>query len=226
MRDCRIPKYYDFFLPWSGREKAQVKLENPADVKAAEKMAKLSDLNDEAQKDFADYFRQGKLIISAVATYNASTGKAEVRQYGQRLAMSEFKDFFAALGDGKRVAELKEQYNKIREHFPELPVPGTKDAMTQALRDYEAAHPEKLEQLSSEDQFYGVSKGANRLAKYIQWVYVPAVKDVTLEQVETRNTALGKLLARTVQGITCPFWMYNPVYSFRDLRHHEGVDCR
>ncbi|WP_217192953.1 type IIL restriction-modification enzyme MmeI [Bernardetia litoralis] len=38
-----LPKYYDFFLPWAGMEKAQLQTENPADVKAAVKMAKLFD---------------------------------------------------------------------------------------------------------------------------------------------------------------------------------------
>lgn len=38
-----LPKYYDFFLPWAGMEKATHASENPADVKAAEKMAKLFD---------------------------------------------------------------------------------------------------------------------------------------------------------------------------------------
>ena len=36
-----LPKHYDFFLPWAGMEKAQHQNENPADVKAAEKMARL-----------------------------------------------------------------------------------------------------------------------------------------------------------------------------------------
>lgn len=36
-----LPKYYDFFLPWAGMEKAQYQNENPADLKAAEKMARL-----------------------------------------------------------------------------------------------------------------------------------------------------------------------------------------
>jgi len=43
-----LPKHYDFFLPWAGMEKAQHANENPADVKAAEKMAKLFD---EIKKD-------------------------------------------------------------------------------------------------------------------------------------------------------------------------------
>ena len=38
-----LPKHFDFFLPWAGIEKATYKGENPADVKAAEKMAKLFD---------------------------------------------------------------------------------------------------------------------------------------------------------------------------------------
>lgn len=43
-----ITKYFDFFLPWAGMEKAQHQYENPADVKAAERMAKLYD---EIKKD-------------------------------------------------------------------------------------------------------------------------------------------------------------------------------
>ena len=43
-----LAKHFDFFLPWAGMEKAQLKVENPADVKAAEKMAKLYD---DIQKD-------------------------------------------------------------------------------------------------------------------------------------------------------------------------------
>jgi len=43
-----ITKHFDFFLPWAGMEKAQHQTENPADVKAAERMAKLYD---EIKKD-------------------------------------------------------------------------------------------------------------------------------------------------------------------------------
>ncbi|ULA65250.1 MAG: Chromosome partition protein Smc [Nitrospira sp.] len=161
-----------------------------------------TDLSPEAQQDFSNYYRQGKLIISAVATFNDATGKAEVRQYGQRLAMPGFKEFFRAVGDNKKVSELKTLYTEIQKHFGDLPAPGTKDAMIEALRKYETDHPDQCELIASEDQFYGVSKGANRLAQYIQWVYVPAVKDAATEQLEARNTALGKLLARTVRAKT------------------------
>jgi hypothetical protein len=40
----QLPKHFDFFLPWAGTEKMVYRGENPADVKAAEKMADLFDL--------------------------------------------------------------------------------------------------------------------------------------------------------------------------------------
>lgn len=160
-----------------------------------------TDLSPAAQEDFSNYYRHGKLVISAIASFDKGTGKAAVKQFGQRLGMSAFKDFFKAEGDGKKVGELKEIYNTIRKEV-ELPAPGTKEAMIEALHSYETQHTDQCELQPSEDQFYGVSKGANRLAKHVQWVYVPAVKDAADEQIEARNTALGKLLSRTVRAKT------------------------
>jgi hypothetical protein len=39
-----LPKHFDFFLPWAGMEKSQLQTENPADIKAAERMGRLYDL--------------------------------------------------------------------------------------------------------------------------------------------------------------------------------------
>ena len=46
--------HFDFFLPWAGMEKTKLSNENPADVKAAEKMAKLFDA---IKQDNPDYMR-------------------------------------------------------------------------------------------------------------------------------------------------------------------------
>jgi hypothetical protein len=87
----------------------------------------------------------------------------------------------------------------IRLKHENLPAPGIKQAMIDALHNCEAERPEECVLIPSEDQFYGFSKGANRLAKYIQWVFVPAVKDACDEQLEAKKTALGILLERTVR---------------------------
>lgn len=161
---------------------------------------KFSELSEEAQADFADYCRQGTLVVSAVAQFDEATGVAIVKQYGQRMAMADLAPYFKAANDGKPVAELKVIYATLRATHPELPTATTKDAMAAALHAYEAARPEKCVLIPSEDQFYGISKGSNRLAKYVQWVYVPAVKDASDEQFEMKNSALGRLLARAVRS--------------------------
>jgi putative ATP-dependent endonuclease of the OLD family len=157
------------------------------------------DLSPEAQQDFQDYYRQGKLVVSTTATWSEEDRFAEVRQYGQRLGMEDLKPFFKAVGDGASVKELKQEYAAIREKYADLPEPGIKQAMIDALHAYEAKHPDQCVPIPSEDQFYGFSKGSNRLQKYIQWVFVPAVKDASDEQLEAKKTALGMLLERTVR---------------------------
>ncbi|UWU68089.1 ATP-dependent endonuclease [Bradyrhizobium sp. NC92] len=160
------------------------------------------DLEPEAQADFSEYYRSGILVVSALAEFSDTTRKATVRQFAKRSAMSEFSEFFRKYNDGAAAGELAGIYEGIRETHPEfgLPKKGSKEANRQALRSYEEDHPERCVLIDSEDQFYGFSKGGDRLSRYVQWVYVPAVKDATKENVEGRNTALGKLLARTVRS--------------------------
>ena len=157
------------------------------------------DLSDQAEEDFSDYARQGKLTVSAVARFNDQNGKAEVRQYGQRLGMQAFANFFSLHESKATVPELRPVFAELEKEFSDLPSASTKVAMANALRAYETEHPDKCEFIPSEDQFYGFSKGNDRLVKHVHWVYVPAVKDPTSEQVEARNSALGRLLAHTVR---------------------------
>ena len=159
-----------------------------------------NNLNDEARQDFSDYVRHDQLVVSAIAEYDEATGSAKVEQYGQRLGIPDFAKFFDLQKGGRRVDELKSLYTELQGQFTGLPSAKTRDAMVLALRTYETEHRDQCELILSEDQFYGFSKGKNRLAKHIQWVYIPAVKDPTSEQIEARNSALGKLLSRTVRS--------------------------
>ena len=159
-----------------------------------------SDLSGQAKTDFSDYVRQDKLIISSVAVFDSATGRAEVKQFGSRLAFSDFRPFFEAEKSGSKVSELQVIYKSLRSKYSDLSDVKTKGDMVSALQNYEEDHPEDCEIAQSEDQFYGVSKGANRLANQVQWVFLPAVKDATLESEESKNSALGQLLARTVRS--------------------------
>ncbi|MEW8626588.1 MAG: AAA family ATPase [Candidatus Thiodiazotropha sp.] len=159
-----------------------------------------SDLNEEARKDLKAYVRQNELAVTARATWDAATSRAEVKQVGIRKVMRDFVPYFDAVEKKAKADELKAIYSSIRESYKDLPPPAAMAAMQSALREYEEANPSLCEEVESGNQFYGWSKGANLLGKYIQWVYLPAVKDPSDEQDEQKNTALGSLLQRSIRS--------------------------
>ncbi len=156
------------------------------------------DLSETAKEDFRHYVRHDRLIVSAVANFDSTSQVGTVNQYGTRLGIKRFADFFAE-SDTAKAPVLKAIYAKIRADFPSLGSATSRDAMSAALRDFEDSHQDLCEPLRSKDHFYGFTRGDSLLDKYIQWIYVAAVKDATTEQLEARSTALGKLLARTVR---------------------------
>lgn len=157
------------------------------------------DLSEAAQKEFKLYYRQGKLVIFAEAVWEDATQGAPVKHFGSRLVMREFSEFFEAEKEGKKVPDLREIYRGIRVKLPELPNISTGTGMSAALRDYEEKNLKKCVLLDEPNQFYGFTRGQYHLENYIQWVYVPAVKEASTEQEEGAKTALGQLLARTVR---------------------------
>ncbi len=158
------------------------------------------DLGQDAKADLKDYVRQDRLVVTAIATWDEPSQSADVVQHGSRLAMKDFARFFRAAGDGKSVTELKAIFADLRTRYSDLPSAATKVAMTDTLRAYENAHPDACELIESGDEFYGISKGAHKLGKYIQWIFIPAVKDASSEQAEAKDTALGRLIERTVRA--------------------------
>ncbi len=95
------------------------------------------DLSDDAKKDLSDYVRQDKLIISSVAKFDFTTNTAEVKQYGNRLGLDDFRGYFEAEKNGEKVPELKKIYQDLQNIYTKLPKAGTKPAMVNALREYE-----------------------------------------------------------------------------------------
>lgn len=159
------------------------------------------DFSDAAKEALKHYIRQDQLIVTTEASWNTDTQSAPIRQYGQRLAMRAFADkYFSKKSDGAKVGELKPIYAELRQKFTDLPPAATGPAMEGALQDYEAEHTDQCEPIESNDNFYGANSG--KLNSFIQWVYVPAVKDAQDEGEESKKSALGQLLARTVRATT------------------------
>lgn len=158
------------------------------------------DLSQAACEELAAYVRQNELVVTAEAVFDSASGTGAVRHYGQRLGMEAFRAFFEAEKAGSRAPELTQIYDGLRAQYG-LPNVRSKDDRMQALRKYEGAHAEQCILIPSPDEFYGINS-TGKLARFVQWVYVPAVKDAGEEGLEAKNTALGKLIARAVRSRT------------------------
>jgi len=159
------------------------------------------DLNSQAQTELAAYVRNNELVLSAEAIFDPVVGYGQVRYFGWREGMAEFRPFFNAVKAGAGVPELNQIFEGLRQQFTDLPSVRSKDDRMEALRTYEASQRARCVLIPSEDNFYGINS-TGKLAPFVQWVYVPAVKDVGEEGQESKNTALGKLIARAVRART------------------------
>lgn len=159
------------------------------------------ELRPEAQTALSAYVRQNELAVTAEAVFDHAAGVGQVRHFGHRLGMETFRPFFDAEKAGAKAGDLTTIYDGLRQQFGDLPTARSKDDKADALRQYEAAHTDQCVLIPSADDFYGVNS-TGKLAAFVQWVFVPAVKDAGEEGQEAKNTALGKLIARAVRTRT------------------------
>ena len=160
------------------------------------------ELGTKAEAELGDYCRNGELVVTAEAVFEDETSSGPVKYYGKRLGMEVFRCFFDAKKNGAKAQELANIYERLKNEISDLPPnPRSMEDKAAALRDYEAANIAGCVLIPSEDNFYGVNS-TGKLAPFVQWVYVPAVKDAEDEGQEAKNTALGKLVARAVRSKT------------------------
>jgi len=90
-----LPKNYDFFLPWAGMEKAQFQDENPADVKAAVKMAKLFDeIKSDNEDDSPEFLHSLNVFLSRLlfCFFAEDSDVFEDNQFANAIASHTQKD--------------------------------------------------------------------------------------------------------------------------------------
>lgn len=147
------------------------------------------------------YARQNELVVTAEAEFDKASGVGQIRHFGQRLGMEIFRPFFNAEKAGVKAGELTLIFEGLRAQFPDLPTARSKEDKAEALRQFEVVNADQCVLIASEDSFYGVNS-TGKLAAFVQWVYVPAVKNAGEEGLESKNTALGRLIARAVRTRT------------------------
>lgn len=152
-----------------------------------------TELTQEALEEFAHYARGGEL--SFFIKSSVKDGLVRSSLHGARFANPKFSPFFEMAG----AAEKKTFYAPLA---LELNLAGWQN-QTQAadeLRRFESENTEFNDFVPSDDKAFGVEGPIPRLKKFIDFVYIPAVKDAGDEAVEARNSAFTRLIDRAVRA--------------------------
>ena len=123
-----LPKNSSFFLPWAGMEKAQLQNENPADIKAAVKMAKLFDeIKTDNEDDSPEFLHSLNIFLSRLlfCFFAEDADIFEGNQFSNALASHTQQDG----------SDLKEYLDKLFE------VLNTPENQREGLPEYLNAFP-------------------------------------------------------------------------------------
>ncbi len=163
------------------------------DKRELEIVLTFADLSKAAHEEFDHYVRSGELTFLIKA--NVENGVVRASLHGIRLANPDFAPFF----EKETAAEKKEFYTKLQEKY-DLPKWTNQTQAGETLRSYENENTEPNIPLQSDDKAFGVEGPVPRLRQFIDFVYIPAVKDAGDEAVEARNTAFTRLIDRAVRA--------------------------
>lgn len=145
---------------------------------------------------FEDRVREGRLVVTRIFDGGPSSG----RYHG---VVPQAPDFQAvrlhSTAKPKRAA-----YNDLRENNPnysDLPTASSAAAVDQALSDWEANHPEHLELLPDDGQFFGFQNNSRgKLQQYTSFVFIPAVREASADAADGKTSVIGKLLELLVRS--------------------------
>ena len=152
-----------------------------------------TDLNDASQKEFAHYARVGELTFFIRS--GIESGVVRSSMHGMRLANPDFAPFFEMSSAGEKKAFYESHLKKY-----ELAKWQNQTQAAECLRNFENENSNLNVLIPSDDKAFGVEGPVPKLRQFIDFVYIPAVKDAGDEAIEARNTAFSRLVDRAVRA--------------------------
>lgn len=157
------------------------------------------DVTGPAAEALSHYVRDSRVVFELIAQ-RSQEGTITQKCRGIRYGLENLAPFFAATGAANR----RPIYEGLREVHDSLPPWKSLGQAEGDIRALEAKTPEAHVELPSEVSAYGVTGPLHILRKYIDWIYIPAVKDASTEATEQRNSAFQQLISLAVRA-RCDF---------------------
>lgn len=145
---------------------------------------------------FGSRVREGQLVVTRVFDSAGNSG----RYFGSVLANPDFLPIRQAAGANPK----REAYRLLRtgnDRYVDLPNAGSAAAVDEALREWEEAHPDQLTLQRDDGQFFGFQNaGRGALQRYTAFLFVPAVREASVDAADGKASAIGQLLELIVRS--------------------------
>jgi len=150
-----------------------------------------SNLRDDEKEEFQPYIKDDRLIVTK--RISSENDRIMQRYYAAALQIPRFAEIRAKPGKRERVSAWNEMVDS-----DELPNLGGKvrsaDEVERLMSEYEANHPEFMEAIEREEQFFGPRNiGGGKLDKFTKYVLVPAVREAS-DEVSGKKGAIYQIL--------------------------------
>lgn len=149
------------------------------------------DLRPDEQNEFSAYVQEGTLTVTKRIT--SIEGRIEQKYYAAALQLPAFTPIRNTKGKREQLAAWNNLVDT--DALPGAVKAKTGQDLEGLMREYEIAHPELLQPVDREEQFFGPRNiGGGKLDNYTRFVYLPAVRDVTDDTGDAKNGTLNQLL--------------------------------
>lgn len=150
-----------------------------------------SNLRDDEKEEFQPYIKDDRLIVTK--RISSENDRIIQRYYAAALQIPRFAEIRAKPGKRDRVSDWNEMVDS-----DELPNLGGKvrsaDEVERLMSEYEANHPEFMEPIEREEQFFGPRNiGGGKLDKFTKYVLVPAVRKAS-DEASGKKGAIYQIL--------------------------------
>jgi len=159
-----------------------------------------TNLTDSEKRLFASHVDRETLTVEKELAW--PPGRGSQKYFGSTLRCPDFQHVRTA----DRVADKRAAYQTLVNsgRFPELPkLPGNASAeqIEEALQKWEEAHPETLQRVRDEGQFFGFKEvGQAHLERYTRFLFVPAVRDASEDATEGKGSLISELMDLVVRS--------------------------
>ncbi len=145
-------------------------------------------------EEFSPYINDDELIVTKRISFE--NDRFIQRYFAAKMQFPQFAILRAITGKNER----RNKWNELVDSgdMPELKIARNADQIEQMMQEYESTHPDSLEPIEQEVQFFGARNiGGGKLDKFTKYVLVPAVHEVT-DETTGKKGAIEQLLEMVV----------------------------